>query len=130
MLIIDMKGQRKVTAIRLSNNDNVNHGYWNHVNLYLTDILSMSGYVTHNVDWSASEESRVLAYQTWMNSMMSKIPENPPASWGSPIVQQSNRSLSLNFLLPQLRVGSYLIVMFPDATNSYVCINDLEVYSD
>ncbi|MDR1594533.1 MAG: hypothetical protein LBS43_08650 [Prevotellaceae bacterium] len=132
VLIIDMKESRAVSKFVLNSADG---GYWNNVELYLTDELSMSGYVTHTVNWSSTPEARVDNYSAWVNKMIALIPANPPvASWGSPIAKtQAKKATSLSFLLPQTLHGQFLIVLFPDNNlgwATYIDVHGIEVFSE
>jgi hypothetical protein len=131
VLIIDMKETKPVSKVILSNNGG--GGYWYNIELYLTDNLSMPGYVTHTIDWAS--DTRVSDYTDWVNKMMAIIPANPPASsWGSPIYRaQAKREASLSFLLPQTLQGRFLIVLFPDNNSgwsTYIDVGGVEVYSE
>ncbi|MDR1130416.1 MAG: hypothetical protein LBK96_05500 [Prevotellaceae bacterium] len=129
-LIIDMKESRKVTEVVLGN---IYDGYWNHIELYLTNDLPIPDYETYTVDWNPDMNSRISAYENWMYIMREKIPgELPAESWGSPAAQvQSKGESSLPVLLPQTMQGRFLIVLFPDSRDmTYIYANNIEVYSE
>ncbi|MDR2382376.1 MAG: hypothetical protein LBD76_00610 [Prevotellaceae bacterium] len=132
LLIVDMKKTSAVSKFILNS---VDGGYWNNVELYLTNDLSMPGYTSHTVNWTSTPEARVDNYSAWVTKMIELIPANPPAaSWGSPIAKtQAKKAASLTFLLPETLYGQFLIVSFPDNNlgwATYIDVHGIEVYSE
>ncbi|MDR1583692.1 MAG: hypothetical protein LBS55_10645 [Prevotellaceae bacterium] len=124
VLIIDMQDKRRISKIV------TNGGYWQTVEFYLTDNLSIPEYTSHKVIWD--DGNRVNNYSSWMNPLTSVIPEDIPTSWGDPI-WVSYEGEQISALLPQIMEGQYLIVRFPDNNlgwATYICMNNFEVYSD
>jgi hypothetical protein len=128
VLIIDMKEVRRVSKVIASG------GYWNTVQLYLTNDLSMPGYYTYSVDWD--DANREGNYNNWVNRFTNQVPGDVPESWGAPVAQGYGEQ-SYSFLLSPVLEGRFLILRFPDNNvwredwpATYIAVNNFEVYSD
>jgi hypothetical protein len=135
--IIDMKETKAISKFVLNSIDG---GYWNNVEIYLTDEngLSLPGWVTHTVNWTSTPESRRDNYSAWDVEMRALIdtyiPNAPATSWGSPIGKtQAKKRASLTFLVEPTLQGRFLIVLFPDNNlgwATYIDVHGIEVYSE
>jgi hypothetical protein len=129
VLVIDMKGRRRVSKVLANNNS-----YISTIQLYLTDNPSITGYSEYTItNWDNSYLRE--SYKNWVTPYMSQIPASPPASWGEVIGQVNvagEGAFSIN--LPEVLEGRFLIIRFPDSFNNWggppICIKNLEVYSD
>jgi hypothetical protein len=126
VLIIDMQESRRVAKII------ANHGgYWKTVELYLTNNLSIDGYISYQVIWD--DNNRVANYSNWHNTLTNLIPENVPAAWGSPIPSLEQTGNSRTFVPPSVLEGRFLILRFSDndiGWETYINVNNFEVYGD
>lgn len=124
VLVIDMKGSKKVSKVTGSGND------LNNMELYLTDNLSIANYEPHTVNWG-DDTWREYDYNAWRNSY--GIPETPPASWGSLIAKSAAVAGATFSLIPSETVqGRFLIIRLIDNTMdwgaTYTAIRNIEVY--
>jgi hypothetical protein len=136
LLIVDMKKTNRFTKVVLETTNDGNYGYWNNIEIYVTNELPFPGYTTHTVRWEDGRDVRTSAYDTWRNEMKVLIPGTlPVASWGAPAVRvQTSRQLSFPILFPQTMEGQYLIIMFPDNNTggwaNYINVGTLEMYDE
>jgi hypothetical protein len=127
VLIIDMKASKEVSKISGVGGDLYK------MEIYLTNDLSIAGYTSHTIDWT-DEEWWLYDYNTWYNPLKSAIPETVPASWGSPIVEESltTNNTSFTFTLPEPKQGQFLILRFTDNNfggwAAYTSVRNVKVF--
>jgi hypothetical protein len=129
VLVIDMKASRNVYKV-IATGD-----YFNNIEIYLTDDLSINGYYDAPLppnSWDPDKTYRDEDYNNWANPRKGQIPETAPASWNEPAVQGLAESrYSFSFTLPENSDGQFLIIRFPDNTedtNPYISVSSIEVY--
>ncbi|MDR2424973.1 MAG: discoidin domain-containing protein [Prevotellaceae bacterium] len=133
-LLIDMKSTKTVSKVVVGNKSDED-GYWNHLELYVTDDLSIPGYTPYTVDWDEDPTLRQDRFLTWHHDMANNhLPGEIPASWGAPVAQvQVKKYGSHTFDLAQYKAGRYLIVLFPDnkiTYGTYINVREVNVFGD
>jgi hypothetical protein len=124
VLIIDMKESKRVSKISGTGN------YLYTMEIYLTDDLSIDGYSSHTVNWDSN--MRQNDYDGWHTSLIGKVPETVPTSWGSPKAEGITSPSTFSFTLPESVEGQFLILRFPDNSDggsTYIDIYDIEVFT-
>jgi hypothetical protein len=123
VIIVDMKTSNPIYRIHADG------GYWHHLQIYLTDELPFSGYVSHTVDWD-DENNRENNYEQWLSLIGNLMPSGydmPVLSWGAPIVDVTlpvSNTFTFNF--GESVQGRYLIFLFPDNdSNGYSTYCDM-----